>query len=68
MAFQKQEAARIEAQNKALDELLKKANETIATVRKDLVEKQNALKQATDAKEAAQKAVDRGRGAGCQGP
>ena len=57
MAFQKQETARIEAKNKALDELLKKANETIATVRKDLVEKQNALKQATDAKEAAQKAV-----------
>jgi len=57
MAFQKQEVARIEAQNKALDELLKKANETIATVRKELVEKQNALKQATDAKEAAQKAV-----------
>ena len=57
MSFQKQETARIEAKNKALDELLKKANETIATVRKELVEKQNALKQATDAKEAAQKAV-----------
>jgi WD40 repeat protein len=57
MAFQKQEVARIEAQNKGLDELLKKANETIATVRKELVEKQNALKQATDAKETAQKAV-----------
>lgn len=55
-AFQKQEAARIEAQSKALDELLKKANETIATVRKDLVDKENALKQAADAKEAAQKA------------
>ena len=57
MAFQKQETARIEAKNKALDELLKKANDTIATVRKDLVEKQKALKQATDAKEAAQKAL-----------
>ena len=57
MAFQQQEAARIEAQNKALDELLKKANETIATGRTDLVEKQNALKRATDAKETAQKAV-----------
>lgn len=56
-AFQSQEAARIEAQNKALDELLKKANETIASVRKDLVEKQNAVKQATDAKQSAQKAV-----------
>jgi WD40 repeat protein len=57
LAFQKQEVARIEAQNKALDELLKKTNETIATVRKDLVEKQNALTQATVAKEAARKAV-----------
>jgi len=54
--FQKQEVARIEAQNKALDALLKKANETIATVRKDLVDKENALKQATAAKEKAQKA------------
>lgn len=57
MAFQKQEAARIDAQNKALDGLLTKASETIATVRKDLVEKEKSLKQATDAKETAQKAV-----------
>lgn len=54
--FQKQEVARIEAQTKALEELLKKANETIATVRKDLVDKENALKQATDTKEKAEKA------------
>lgn len=58
MAFQKQEAARLEAQDKALDGLLKKANETVATVRKDLAEKQDALKQATDAKEAAKRAAD----------
>ena len=32
MAFQTQEVARIEAENKALEDLLKKANETIATV------------------------------------
>lgn len=57
MAFQKQEVARMEAQNKALDERLKKANETIANVRKDLVEKQNALTKATNAKATAQKAV-----------
>ncbi|MDR3637881.1 MAG: hypothetical protein P4L84_29015 [Isosphaeraceae bacterium] len=57
MAFQKQEAARIEAQNKGLEELLKKTNDTIATVKKDVGEKQNALKQATHAKDAAQKAV-----------
>ncbi|SIN79543.1 WD40 repeat [Singulisphaera sp. GP187] len=57
LTFQKQEVARIEAQTKALDGLLTKANETIATVRKDLVEKANALKQATDAKETAQKTV-----------
>ncbi len=37
--------------------MLKKANETIATVRKDLVDKENARKQATDAKEKAEKAV-----------
>ncbi|WP_406696226.1 c-type cytochrome domain-containing protein [Singulisphaera sp. Ch08] len=57
MSFQKQEAARIEAQNKALEGLLTKVNETIATVRKDLVEKGNALKQATDAVESAKKDV-----------
>ncbi|WZO97071.1 c-type cytochrome domain-containing protein [Isosphaeraceae bacterium EP7] len=57
MAFQKQEVARIETQNKALEELLKKANETIATVRKDLVEKQNELKQTSEAREAAQNLV-----------
>ncbi|MDB5352902.1 MAG: domain, G-beta repeat [Planctomycetota bacterium] len=57
MAFQKQEAIRIEAQSKGLDELLKKASESIEAVKKELVEKQNALKPATDAKEAAQKAA-----------
>ncbi len=57
IAFQKQEAGRLEAQNKALDELLKKTNETIATLRKDLDEKQNALRKASDAKAAARKAV-----------
>ncbi len=54
LAFQTKELARIEAENKALDELLKKSNETIATVKKVLPEKQNAVKSATDAKLAAQ--------------
>lgn len=57
-AFQNAEAARVEAQEKALDELLKKANEAIVAMGKVLPEKQKALKPAADAREAAQKAVD----------
>ncbi len=56
--FQKSVADRIEAQTKALDELLKKANETIATLKKALPEKEKALKPLTDAKAVAQKALD----------
>lgn len=57
-AFQNAEAARVEAQEKALDELLKKANEAIVAMGKVLPEKQKALKPAADAREAAQKVVD----------
>jgi WD40 repeat protein len=57
-AFQKAEIARIEAQTKALDELLKKANDAIAAMKKVLPEKQKAVPPATEAKSAAQKAVD----------
>lgn len=57
-AFQTKEVARIEAENKALEELLKKANETIATVKKVLPEKQAAVKPAQDAKATAQTAAD----------
>ncbi len=57
IAFQKQEMARIETQSKGLAELLKKTNETIATERKELIEKRSVLKQATAAKATAQKAV-----------
>jgi WD40 repeat protein len=57
-AFQKSETTRIEAQNKALDELLKKANEAIVAMKKVLPEKQKAVQPATDAKAAAQKGVD----------
>jgi hypothetical protein len=39
-AFQKAEVARIEAQNKALDELLKKAHEAIVAMQKVLPEKE----------------------------
>lgn len=57
MSFRKQDATRIEAQNKGLVELLKKTNETIETIRKDLVEKQNGLKLAGESKSASQKAL-----------
>lgn len=57
-AFFKAENAKTDAQNKALDELLKKANEAIVAMKKVLPEKQKALKPSTDAKATAQKAVD----------
>jgi WD40 repeat protein len=57
-AFQKSETTRIEAQNKALGELLKKANEAILAMKKVLPEKQKAVQPATVAKAAAQKEVD----------
>ncbi|WP_221305356.1 c-type cytochrome domain-containing protein [Prosthecobacter dejongeii] len=57
-SFYKAETTKTEAQNKALDELLKKANEAIVSMKKVLPEKQKALKPATDAKAAAQKSVD----------
>ena len=56
--FQKSEITRIEAQNKALDELLKKANEAIVAMKKVLPEKQKAVQPAVDARTAAQKEVD----------
>lgn len=56
--FQTKEVARIQAENKALDELLKKANDTVASVRKILPEKQKAVPPATEEKLAAQKAAD----------
>ena len=55
--FQKAEVVRIEAQNKALDELLKKANETIIAQQKLLPEKEKLIKPAQDATAAAQKTV-----------
>lgn len=57
-AFQKSEADRIARQNTALDELLKKANDAITSMRKVLPEKQKAVPPATTAKNGAQKAVD----------
>lgn len=57
-SFQKAETARIEAQNKALDELLRKANETIVAMKKALPEKEKAVKPAQEAKLAAQKTLD----------
>jgi len=57
-AFQKAEVAKVEAQNKALDELLKKAQEAIVAMKKVLPEKEKAVKPAQDAKGVGQKAVD----------
>lgn len=57
-AFQKTEVTRIEAQNKALDELLKKANDAIVAMKKVLPEKQKEVKPAQEATAAAQKVVD----------
>ncbi|MEO6787745.1 MAG: c-type cytochrome domain-containing protein [Chthoniobacteraceae bacterium] len=56
--FQKSETTRIEAQNKALDELLKKANGTIVAMKKALPEKEKAVKPAQEAKTAALKVLD----------
>jgi WD40 repeat protein len=56
------EVARVEAENKALDELLKKANQTIAAVEQALPEKQKAVVPAREKKEAAQKEVERVEG------
>lgn len=57
-AFQKADIAKIEAQNKALDELLKKAQDAIVAMQKVLPEKQKAVKPAQEEKANAQKAVD----------
>ena len=57
-AFQKSEIARIDAQDKALDVLLGKAKEAIVTMGKVLPEKQKFVPPTTEAKTAAQKAVD----------
>ncbi len=53
------ELARVEGENKALDELWKKASQTIAVVEKALPEKQKAVAPAQEKKEAAQKEVER---------
>ena len=57
-AFQKGDIARMEAQDKALDVLLGKAKEAIATMSKLVPEKEKLVKPTTDAKAAAQKVVD----------
>lgn len=54
----KAESTRIEAQNKALDELLKKAKDAQVAMEKTLPEKRKALPPAETAKAEAQKAVD----------
>ncbi len=56
-AFQKAEIARIEAQDKALTELLKKAKEAITAMTRAVPEKQKAVPPAVAAFEAATKAL-----------
>ena len=56
-AFQKTEITRIEAQEKALTELLKKAKEAITAMTRAVPEKQKAVPPALAALEAAAKAV-----------
>jgi len=58
LTFQTAETTRIDAQNKALDELLKKANDTIAAVKKNLPGKQSAGETAKAATAVAKKAAD----------
>lgn len=58
IAFYKESVTKIETQNKALEELLKKANEAIVAMKKVLPEKQKALEPENTAKAAVQKEVD----------
>jgi len=53
------EVARVDGENKALDELLKKANQTIESVKKTLPEKQKEVPPAKEARETAQKEIER---------
>lgn len=57
-AFQKAEVARITAQDKELDVLLKKADEAIVAMKKVLPTKEKEVKPAQEAVAAAQKALD----------
>jgi WD40 repeat protein len=58
VSFQSAQTARIETENKALDELVKKANDTIAAVKKNLPGKQTAAEAAKAATAAAKKSAD----------
>jgi WD40 repeat protein len=59
VAFFTKEVARVEAENKALDELLKKANQAIAAVEKSLPDKQKAVAPVREKREAAQKELEK---------
>ncbi len=58
LAFQKSEVTRLTAANKSLDEVLKKANETITTASKVLPDRKKAFETEEAARAAAQKTVD----------
>ena len=53
------EVARVEGENKALDELSKKADQTIESAKKSIPEKQKAVGPAQESREAAQKELER---------
>ena len=53
------EVTRLEGENKALDELLKKANQTIESANKAIPEKQKAVPPARQGREAAQTELER---------
>ena len=57
-AFQRTVTAQVEARNKALDDLLKKANDAITSMTKKLPDVEKAVKPVEEARLAAQKAVD----------
>ncbi len=57
-SFQKTKTTQIEARNKALDELLKKANDAIAAMTKKLPMVEKAVKPLEEARLAAEKVVD----------
>ena len=59
VAYLTKEVARVESENKALDELSKKAEQTIQSAEKSIPEKQKAVGPAKESREAAQKEIER---------
>lgn len=62
-AVQKSEVTALAAKNKALDDLIKKANDAIAAMQKSLPKKEEAIKPAKEATLAARNVVDEAKAA-----